>query len=287
MTSIVEAALRVRLEEAERERDEARAELQKTRDDFSSVWNSRDEVIEERERSRQACNAYWHDLMRIASLCEQSADEYPLKAVERTIKQFQEVIKQRDEARHRARRACQVLVAEIGADGPADVDSVAERAAAEIRESRRDFVRVADALGLVSTDDTGRIGQVARVDEVVATARSIESLHAEVEVLRGVGCREAKDGEIESGPCGVCLRCAEERGERRAQAEVERLRRLLDHATQSNPGTSVLVMLMDEAAKLRERIASMQESMSMACEEPPTNCECAGCSYAREKGGDA
>ena len=124
-------------------------------------------------------------------------------------------------------------------------------------------------------------------DLLVDAVRERDALRAEIEVLRGVGCREAKAGEPESGPCGVCLRCAEERGERRAQAEVERLRRLLDHATQSNPGTSVLVMLMDEAAKLRERIASMQESMSMACEEPRTGCECAGCSYAREKGGDA
>jgi uncharacterized coiled-coil DUF342 family protein len=37
-------------------------------------------------------------------------------------------------------------------------------------------------------------------------------LRAEVEVLRGVGCREAKAGEPESGPCGACLKCAEERG---------------------------------------------------------------------------
>lgn len=46
---------------------------------------------------------------------------------------------------------------------------------------------------------------------------------AEVEVLRGVGCREAKEGEPESGPCGVCLRCAEERGAEwaiRAKAQV-------------------------------------------------------------------
>jgi len=158
------------LAHAEAERDDLIAELQKTRDDFSSVWDSRDEVIKERERARQACNAYWHDLSRIGSLCEQSADEYPLKAVERTVREF--------------------------------------------REARRDFLRVADALGLVSTDDTGRIGQVASVDEVVAVARSIESLRAEVEMLRGVGCREAKAGEPESGPCGVCLRCAEEENAR-------------------------------------------------------------------------
>lgn len=35
---------------------------------------------------------------------------------------------------------------------------------------------------------------------------------AEIEMLRGVGCREVKADEPESGPCGVCLRCAEERG---------------------------------------------------------------------------
>jgi hypothetical protein len=57
-------------------------------------------------------------------------------------------------------------------------------------------------------------------------ARSLEewaSLRAEVEMLRGVGCREAKEGEPESGPCGVCLRCAEERGAEwaiRAKAQV-------------------------------------------------------------------
>lgn len=89
-------------------------------------------------------------------------------------------VRQRDEARHRARRACQMLIAEVGAEGPADVDSVAERAAAEIQNLR---------------------------DE-------IEGLRAEVEMLRGVGCSEAKAGEPESGPCGVCLRCAEEENAR-------------------------------------------------------------------------
>jgi hypothetical protein len=38
-------------------------------------------------------------------------------------------------------------------------------------EARRAFVLVAEAFGLVSTDDTGRIGQVASVDEVVAHAK--------------------------------------------------------------------------------------------------------------------
>lgn len=41
-----------------------------------------------------------------------------------------------------------------------------------------------------------------------------------------------------------------------------------------------------EIERLQHRIATMQESLSMSCEEPLANCECAGCSYAREKGGD-
>lgn len=109
------------------ERDEARDELAKTSADFHDVWESRDKVIEERERARQACNAYWHDLTRIALLCAQNDDEYPLKAVERTVREF--------------------------------------------AQSRRDFVRVADALGLVSTDDTGRVGAIASVEDIVAHAR--------------------------------------------------------------------------------------------------------------------
>ena len=35
------------------------------------------------------------------------------------------------------------------------------------------------------------------------------------------------------------------------EAEVERLQRLLDHATQTNPGTSTLVMLMNEASEAK------------------------------------
>lgn len=43
--------------------------------------------------------------------------------------------------------------------------------------------------------------------------------------------------------------------------------------------------LRAKVEELEARIASMQESMMMACEEPPTGCQCAGCSYARERGG--
>lgn len=75
------------LRAAIRQRDEARTELKRLGDDFQSVWDSRDEVIQERERARLACNTYWHDLSRIARLCGMTDDEYPLKAVERVVKE--------------------------------------------------------------------------------------------------------------------------------------------------------------------------------------------------------
>jgi hypothetical protein len=42
-----------------------------------------------------------------------------------------------------------------------------------------------------------------------------------------------------------------------------------------------------ERDALKVRVERMMESMSMACEEPPAGCECAGCMYSRARGGDA
>ena len=53
-----------------------------------------------------------------------------------------------------------------------------------------------------------------REEEFRHLKQEVESLRVEVEMLRGVGCREAKLDEPVSGPCGVCIRCAEERGAR-------------------------------------------------------------------------
>lgn len=57
---------------------------------------------------------------------------------------------------------------------PDDDDDLVEAVrvmACERNEARRDFIRVADALGLVSTDDTWRIGAIASVEDIVTQAR--------------------------------------------------------------------------------------------------------------------
>jgi hypothetical protein len=53
---------------------------------------------------------------------------------------------------------------------------------------------------------------VCGLADVLAVIEERDEARAEVEMLRGVGCRETKADEPESGPCGVCLKCAEERG---------------------------------------------------------------------------
>jgi hypothetical protein len=107
--------------------ERAEEEAAKSTIEWNELWESRDKVIEERERAKQACNAYWFDLSRIAGLCDQTDDEYPLKAVERRAREY--------------------------------------------REARDVFVRVADALGLVGTDDAGRIGAIADAEHIIAQAR--------------------------------------------------------------------------------------------------------------------
>ena len=76
------------VETLRRDRDEARAELKKTEDDFQSVFDSRDEVIREREQYLEARNRHWFDLSRIAGICTAADDETPFKAVERTVRDW-------------------------------------------------------------------------------------------------------------------------------------------------------------------------------------------------------
>lgn len=57
-----------------------------------------------------------------------------------------------------------------------------------------------------------------------------DEARAEVEMLRGVGCGELREGaEVPDGPCGACLKCARrERDE--ARAEAAQLRKVLEAA---------------------------------------------------------
>ena len=43
--------------------------------------------------------------------------------------------------------------------------------------------------------------------------------------------------------------------------------------------------LRAEVSRLQREVARYEESASMACEEPPPSCRCAGCSLARDRGG--
>lgn len=56
--------------------------------------------------------------------------------LDRLADDYNAMRQERDDARDRARRACQILIKEIGAEGPADVEVVAERAACEIQRLR-------------------------------------------------------------------------------------------------------------------------------------------------------
>lgn len=105
---------------------------------------------------------------------------------------------------------------------------------------------------------------VRQRDEALASAtrgwEMADSLHRDVAQYRSavdavlaVIWQQTRDGETYS-----------------LSALGERVRRLLQQAE-----TSV--------AALKAKIAQMLDDEGMACETPPKGCECAGCSYARER----
>lgn len=154
-------------------------------------------------------------------------------AVSHVHKLFDELDKlraERDEARARCRDAAQVLIGSTGADGPADVGDAARRAVVRLAvvERERDEARARCEMLRVAcdgcADSEAKTGAAHYHDCPVAVLQAErDEARAEVEMLRGVGCREQKPDEPESGPCGACLRCAEERGAEwaiRAKAQV-------------------------------------------------------------------
>lgn len=72
----------------------------------------------------------------------------------------------------------------------------------------------------------------------------------------------------------------------RAVAEQSAAKALRIYPVHASHLTDVVTLLEDERDALKARVERMMESLSMACEEPPASCQCAGCSYAREKAGD-
>ena len=87
-------------------------------------------------------------------------------------------------------------------------------------------------------------GLVAETNQL---RREVAQLCAELEVLRGEGCREKKLDEPESGPCGVCIRCAEERGAYWAITE-------LPHAGRPGMLPEVRARAAAEAGRARARM---------------------------------
>lgn len=61
-------------------------------------------------------------------------------------------------------------------------------------------------------------GELSR-DEMRRANYGVELLRAEVEMLRGVGCREVDGGELR-GPCGVCLKCKRYEGARELRLKL-------------------------------------------------------------------
>lgn len=154
------------------------------------------------------------------------------------------------EASDRARRACQVLVEEIGSDGPANIDDVAMRAAAEIR-SLRDLLSHLRA-AQEESEHQMHLRVRASYDKTIADTWRLALSKVEAQ-------RDAYQEAAEA-------------------AGADYARELAAHGL-------TIKQKNERIIALEARVASMQESMMMACEEPPTGCQCAGCSYARERGG--
>lgn len=84
----------------------------------------------------------------------------------------------------RAKKAAQLLIAEVGADRPMNVDEAAEAAVKEINRLKRDYDRIADAMGLADWAEGQGFCHVAPVEDVIDAAREYQLLKSEVERLR-------------------------------------------------------------------------------------------------------
>ena len=262
------------LSKVDQERDAARAEVERLRallppSAHTGVRNGPGEgswavfaekVVEERDELRHKLAGEVAHIMSLEDL-------------------LVEATRERDNATLRARRACQLLIEEVGADGPANVDGVAERAAVLIRELRD---QVSD-LQAAAEESEHQIHLRVRAgyDATIADCwrAKVAEVEAERDVARAKVSRREREHDalvetaqkalenvaaerdearaetqqlIELNRSHVATLCEAQRNQVEAlKAENERLQRLLDHATQPNPGTSTLVMLMNEASAAR------------------------------------
>ena len=137
--------------------------------------------------------------------------------------------RERDEAKGRMRRACQLLVEEVGANGPADVDKMSERAAVLIRELRDQV----NGLRAAAEESEHQMHLRIRAGYDKTIADSWRAKVAEVERERDAA-RDAykfRGGYVEDASgdrwwsVGLLSKAEQERDE--ARAEVERLRERL------------------------------------------------------------
>lgn len=177
--------------------EQAEGEVKKTTEQWYVLQEALDRTTVERDAAKESCNAYWHDIMQIGSLCEQTADEFPLKAARRMVeeqrrlvadlsdwkKAAKEIVELFDplapeapdwvvlrhvclgakmansdlrDAKRRAREAAQVLIQQVGADGPTNVEDVAKKAAdliASMKARIEKLERPGDYLGALKEFD--------------------------------------------------------------------------------------------------------------------------------------
>ena len=145
-----------------------------------------------------------------------------------------------------------------------------DAAHAEAERLRRDLARCREAQRATAEGWRHEVAEIAAIVGAPAhTAELAAYVRAEVERLRGERDEAMADF---ANACDVGRRqeARAEKAERErdeARKEAERTQRLLDHATQSNPGTSTLVMLMNEAREARAEASALRAHFDAAAPE--------------------
>lgn len=175
-------------------------------------------------------------------------------------KKVAEVEAERNEARAevaRREREHSALL-ETAQKALASTEAERDEARTEVERLKAHFILIAQACGNEDPDTAHHAvrARVAERDAAVAKAAAYE--------------RDWYDAKSEFGTATAKLRervRVVERERDEARKEAERTQRLLDHATQSNPGTSTLVMLMNEAREARAEASALRAHFDAAAPE--------------------